>query len=402
MLARDGIGGIDIDSPVVDDDLAERGRYLSLAGNCATCHTAVGGAYMAGGLPFKTPFGTIYSTNITPDVETGIGAWTLAEFAASMRHGVRADGRHLYPVFPYTAFTKLVDEDIAALFAYLVSVPAVGKTAPDNDVPFPFNIRALMSIWKTLFFEPGPFEPDPAESAEWNRGAYLVEALAHCSACHSPRNLFGAEERDRAMAGGVYTSRVRSGEYRPWSAPNLTGAESGLGIWPHAEVVSYLATGRNEFVETFGPMNDVIINSTQHLADEDAQAMATYLKSLPPIHDGEPGVPDPRTLGYGRTVYNLHCGSCHLPTGLGDPEMAPRIGGGSLVVRAADPASLINVILYGPEPPDPPLPEKWREPMAEYQYLLDDEEVAAVATFIRHSWDNGASPVTPDQVARQR
>ena len=248
----------------------------------------------------------------------------------------------------------------------------------------------------------GAFETDDAQSDDWNRGAYLVEALAHCGACHTPRNAFGAEQTDRAYAGGEYLDRVLTGEHRPWSAPNLTSDERGLGIWSHDDLASYLKTARNDFLESFGPMNEVIMNSTRHLSEGDIDAMATYLKSLPAIPETAGPEPDERTMGRGRTIYNLHCGTCHLPTGEGDPEMAPKVNRGSLVVQSDNPASMINAILYSPEAPHPPLPEKWRVPMDEFQYILDDEEVAAVATFMRQSWDNAAGAVTPAQVRRQR
>ena len=381
-------------------ELVERGEYLAIAGNCGTCHTAEGGEFMAGGLAFETPFGTIYSTNITPDAGTGIGGWTAVEFLNSMRHGVRPDGTHLYPVFPYTNFTKVSDEDAGALYAYLMSIPAVRQETPANALSFPFSLRFLLKAWKQLFFEPGAFEPDGSRPTDWNRGAYLVEALAHCGACHTPRNAFGAELHDRAYSGAEYLDRVPGGVHRPWFAPDLTSSDTGLGLWPAAELADYLKTGRNSFIETFGPMNGVVMHSTRHLDETDVAAMVSYLGSLPP------SAPVPRadvassTMGRGRTIYNLHCGTCHLPTGLGDPEMAPRLNQGSLVVQAANPASMINVILYAPEPPD--LPPRWRKSMEEFRYILDDEEVAAVATYIRNSWDNRAGPVTADQVARQR
>jgi len=387
----------------LDPDLqTERGRYLALAGNCASCHTVGSDGFMAGGLAFATPFGKIYSTNITPDADTGIGDWTGEQFLNSMRRGVRANGEHLYPVFPYTAFTKMSDADIAALFAYLKSIPALRRVAPENEIAFPFNQRSLMSVWKAMFFDEGVYVTDHAQSAAWNRGAYMVEALAHCGACHSPRNFLGAEHAELAMTGGVYTDRVPSGKLRPWSAPNLTSAPGGLGIWPLEEAAAYLKTGRNSFVETFGPMNEVILNSTRHLSDDDIDAMAVYLKSLPP-NAGETGpAAEDDVLGMGRTLYNLHCGTCHLPTGLGDEEVAPRLGGGSLVVRAGNPASLINVILDGPEAPEPPLPAKWRKPMEDFRYLLDDEEIAALASYVRSSWGNTGGAVTARQVAAQR
>ena len=398
-------GGTDIDEGSIDltsQAVIERGEYLATAGNCGSCHTARGGEFMAGGLPFVTPFGTIYSTNITADDVTGIGEWTAGEFVDSMRFGIRPGGEHLYPVFPYTAFTKTSDDDILAIFAYLKSLPAINHKAPDNDLGFPFGFRPLMAFWKTLFFEPGAFEENSNESEEWNRGAYLVEALAHCSACHSPRNLLGAERTDVAYAGGEYLDRVLTGEYKPWYAPNLTSDERGLGPWSHEDLSAYLQTARNSFLESFGPMNEVIMNSTRYHEQADVDAMATYLKSLPPVPEATAPAPDASIMGRGRTVYNLHCGTCHLPTGEGDPEMAPRLNKGSLVVQADNPASMINAILYSPEAPHPPLPEKWRVPMEEFQYKLDDEEVAAVATFIRNSWDNASGIVTPAQVARQR
>ena len=357
---------------------------------------------MAGGVAFETPFGRIYSTNITPDKDTGIGDWTADDFRRSMRSGIRPNGEHLYPAFPYTAFTKLTDADLDAMFAYLTSIAPVQRENPANELGFPFNVRALLAPWKALFFDAGVYQPVADQSDEWNRGAYLTEALAHCSACHSPRNVLGAEKQSRAMSGGAYTDRVPGGAYRRWSAPNLTGADSGLGIWPAHELEAYLKTGRNTFVETFGPMNEVVVNSTQHLDDADIQAMSTYLKTLPAIEPAAGTPADERTLGMGRTQYNLHCGTCHLPTGQGDPEMAPRLGGGSLVARTDDPASLINVILYAPESAHLPTPSMWRNPMDEFQYLLNDDEVAALASFIRHSWNNGAGRVTAEQVAKQR
>jgi len=408
FLRADDVGST-AQSPANRNDFAvdaglqtERGKYLALAGNCASCHTAGRGEFMAGGLAFETPFGKIYSTNITPDADTGIGSWTSEQFLKSMRQGVRPDGEHLYPVFPYTAFTKVTDEDVAAIFAYLKSIPAVRLEARENEISFPFNQRSLMAVWKAMFFDEGVFEEDQAKSTEWNRGAYVVEALAHCGACHSPRNYLGAENSDMAMTGGVYIDKVPSGNMRLWSAPNLTSAPSGLGIWPLEEVTAYLKTGLNSYVETFGPMNEVILNSTRHLSDADVNAMAAYLKSLPSNEAENRATAKDQVLGMGRTLYNLHCGTCHLPTGLGDEESAPRLGGGSLVVQANNPASLINVILDGPELPDPPLPTKRRKPMEDFRYLLDDDEIAALASYLRSSWGNTGGRVTATQVAEQR
>ena len=403
MFGSDTELGIDpsITQMPVDDELIERGRYLAIAGNCAACHTSEGGEHMAGGVTFATPFGTMYSTNITPDTDTGIGSWSLENFVASMRLGVRPNGQHLYPAFPYTAFTKMTDSDTAAVFHYLQSLPPVRQAAPENEMGFPFNQRWLMGAWKALFFEPGVFEPDESKSDDWNRGAYLVEAAAHCSACHSPRNQLGAEVRDLAHAGGVYSDEVPGGAVREWYAPSLRSDVAGLGNWTHEELSDYLKTGKNAFLETFGPMKEVIIESTRHLQRSDVDSMTTYLKSLPPVEEAPRELADDLTMGRGRTVYNLHCGACHLPTGLGDKEMGPRLAGGSLVVLAENPASMINVILYGPERAEE-LPNEWYDTMEEFQYELSDEEVAAVATFVRQSWGNPGGIVTAEDVVRQR
>lgn len=404
LLRTDSSGG---NGPIAildisGDELLARGEYLAIAGNCASCHTTSTGDFMAGGLAFETPFGTLYSTNITPDADTGIGNWSERDFLNAMRHGVRPDNEHLYPAFPYTAYTRMSNEDVAAIYAYLQSVPPVNQVPPENELSFPFNIRSLMAIWKALYFNQGEFEPDEEQSDEWNRGAYLVEGLAHCSACHTPRNVFGAERKELHMSGGEYLDRVRTGAHRPWSAPNLTSTERGLGLWTQREVEDYLKSARNDFLESFGPMNEVIMNSTRFLSDSDVSAMAFYLKSLPAVDEPIAEDPNPELMGRGRTIYNLHCGACHLPTGEGDPEMAPRLNAGSLVVQSSNPASMINAILYGPETPGHPLPPRWLEPMDEFQYQLDNEEIAAVATYIRNSWNNAAGVVTAAQVARQR
>lgn len=204
------------------------------------------------------------------------------------------------------------------------------------------------------------------------------------------------------MSGGEYLDRVADGNYYPWSAPNLTSSARGLGLWSQQDVEDYLKTTRNDFIESYGPMNEVILNSTAHLSEGDIASIAMYLKSLPAVDEAAAVEPDSQIMGRGRTVYNLHCGTCHLPTGQGDSKMAPRLNGGSLVVQSDNPASMINAILYGPQLPLHGLSQKWREPMKEFQYLLDDEEVAAAASYIRNSWGNSAGLITTDQVARQR
>jgi mono/diheme cytochrome c family protein len=383
--------------------LVTQGEYLATAGNCITCHTKPSGAPFAGGVPFHTQFGTIYSTNITPDPATGIGSWTKAQFRRAMREGVSASGDHLYPAFPYTAFTKLTETDVDAIFAYLKTVPATNAIAPDNDLSFPFKQRWLMSVWKALYFDPARFTPNTKKAAEWNRGAYLVEGLGHCGACHSPRNFLGAERTEWALTGGTYLDKVPGGQIRPWSAVNLTPAPSGLKTWSVEDTAAYLQTGLNAHASTFGPMNEVIARSTRHLSDADARAIAVYLVELPPKEQPAESNADGMTLKAGQELYTIHCGTCHLPTGKGSIDTGPAVAGNP-VVQGADPASLINLILYGPELPNPLPPAlrvQWLH-MEPYKDKLSDEDVAALASFLRSAWGNRGGVVSTDQVAAQR
>jgi mono/diheme cytochrome c family protein len=384
-----------------EPDLIERGRYLAQAANCAACHTRKDGMPMAGGVALQTPFGTIHSTNITPDGATGIGAWTVEQFRRSLREGVRPNGDHLYPVFPYTAFTRISDADASALYAYLMSLPAVRSTPAENAMSFPFDQRWLLGIWKLLFLDPGPYERDPRKSAEWNRGAYLVTGLAHCSACHSPRNFLGAERGTHGMTGGVFIDQVAEGVDRPWSAPNLTPATRGLEAWSTHELSAYLKTGANSFITTFGPMNDVIMQGLRHLSDADIGAMAIYLKSLPAMEGRSGSAADVASLKNGEAVYDAHCGTCHQPNGMGAEDSGPRLAG-SPVVQAEDPATLINNILYGPTTPDPaPRQRRWRK-MEGFDEDISDDDIADLASYLRSAWNNTGGAVTADQVARQR
>lgn len=380
--------------------LTNRGEYLVIAGNCISCHSKPGGKPFAGGVAFTTPFGTVYSTNITPDANTGIGRWTEEQFGRALREGIRPNGDHLYPVFPYTAFTKLSDEDVSAIFAYFQTVPPVRYSAPDNELSFPFSWRGLLVVWNKLFFDAGRYAPDTTKSPEWNRGAFLVEALGHCGACHSPRNFLGAERASLALTGGRYLDKVPSGAVRPWSAVNLTQAKSGLAAWSPDDITAYLKTGLNSYATSFGPMNEVIMNSTRHLTDADVRAMAVYLKSIPAQEPEAPSVLADAQRSEGAALYEIHCATCHLPTGLGAPETGPALSGNP-VVQAADPASLINVILFGPQLPNPPPPLQ-RQHMEGYEAKLGDEEVAALASFMRSAWGNRAGIVSTDQVAAQR
>jgi mono/diheme cytochrome c family protein len=382
----------------------EQGRYLVAAGNCASCHTQDGGEAFAGGLAFDTPFGKLYSTNITPDPQTGIGKWSEQEFARALREGVRPNGEHLYPAFPYTSFTLISDADSAAIFAYLKSLPPVKYTAPDNELRFPYNQRWLLGPWQALYFQERRFMPDEKQSSQWNRGAYLVQGLGHCGACHTPRNFLGAEQSDLAMTGATYKDKV-DGKVLDWSASNLTSAPSGLAAWSAEEIASYLKHGYSSRAGVFGAMNEVVLNSTRHLSEADIQAMAVYLKSLPAKDQGSSSEPEAEVLRAGELQYDVHCGTCHQPTGLGSDTTGPPLVG-SAVALAADPASLINITLYGAQlPHTPPSPQwqarKWQV-MDPFAHKLSDEEAAALLTYVRNSWGNKASEVTPEQVAKQR
>jgi len=378
--------------------------YLSRAGNCSSCHTRPGGDPFAGGVAFQTPFGTIYSTNITPDAETGIGEWTLDDFGAALREGVGRDGKHLYPVFPYTSYTLTSDADVAALFAYFQTLRPVKYRAPENDLGFPYSQRWSLGIWKTLYFDAGRFVRSPDRSDEWNRGAYLVNGLGHCGMCHTPRNFLGAEDEDLELTGGTYTDSV-GGKSLSWSASNLTSAESGLGYWSVEDIVSYLQLGLSSRASVFGPMNEVVLNGSMHLNEQDLRAMAVYLKSLDANEQQGGSKPDDDTMRRGSLLYDIHCGTCHLPTGLGSDTTGPPLLG-SPVTLAADPASLVNVTLYGPHLPEPAPSAAWKtrawQRMDPYGAILDDEEVAALLSYIRNAWGNSAGEVTPGEVASQR
>jgi mono/diheme cytochrome c family protein len=379
---------------------AARGEYLATVGNCASCHSRAGEPAYAGGVPFRTDFGTIYSTNITSDPVAGIGGWSFADFYRAMKHGQRPDGTLLYPAFPYSYFAKLTDDDLASLYAFTRSIPAAAVEPRPNRMDFPFGDRRLMHFWNRMFHRADSFEPKPGRSSEWNRGAYLVEGPAHCGACHAPRNMLGGQSEGAELSGGVHTAAVLTGEYKLWSAPNLTPSTAGLGGWDRAQILDYLRDGHNDHVVVDGLMNEVVMNSTRHLTPRDAGAVATYLTELEPVGSGRIWPLDGSNYDLGETVYTVHCGTCHLPDGKGDPTLGVSLAGNP-VVQARDPASLINVILYGPQLPPPPFVVN-RTRMHPFGKRLPDEDVAAVATYLRQSFGNSASAVSDGDVEAQR
>jgi mono/diheme cytochrome c family protein len=263
-------------------DLVKQGEYLIAAGGCVGCHTDFKnkGPALAGGRGLKTPFGVFYAPNITPHPEHGLGKWTEADFVRAMREGVAPDGSHYFPVFPYTTFTAIADADLKAMFAYLKSMPPAGVANKPHDVGFPFNWRFTQTFWKLLFFEPKRVAPDPAKSARWNRGAYLVNALTHCGECHTPRNRLGGQERDQMFAGAADGPE---GE----SAPNITpDPETGIGKWSATELATYLQTGTDPSGDVAGSlMAEVIEHSTGKLTADDTAAIVEYVRSLAPVRN---------------------------------------------------------------------------------------------------------------------
>src|SRR6185312_6684011 len=311
--------------------------------------------------------------------------------------GIAPGGRRLFPAFPYTSFTKVSDADVAALYAYLRTLPPVRYSPPTNSLLL--RQRWGMRFWNALFFTPGRYQPDTRQSAEWNRGAYLVGGLGHCGACHTPRNVFMAEISDKAYAGGTLNEKVPGGQVRVWSAVNLTSSKTGLAAWPVNDLAKYLKSGFSLRAGIFGPMNDVVVNSLRNLSDADVHAMAVYLKSLPPLGADEATVSD-AAVQRGAKIYSDRCEECHMTSGRGGMFSSPPLSG-SAVVQAPDPSSLINIILYGPDPPQDISFGGW-ETMKPYKDVLSDAQVAAVSNYVRGSWKNRGSAVTPAQVARQR
>ncbi len=377
-----------------DFPLIERGRYLAVLGDCQACHTAPGGAPFAGGLPVETPFGMVRSANITPDRETGIGAWTERQFARALRKGRGPHGEHLYPAMPYIYFSRVTDDDTRALFTYLSTVAPVHHAVATDALPFPFDIRAGMIGWNALYFHRRGFKPDPAKSAAWNRGAYLVEGLGHCAACHTPKTFLGGDRTASALAGYAVQG---------WFAPDLTDeAHRGLGAWSIDDVVAYLATGHNRFAAASGPMGQVVDDSTSHMRPDDLRAIASYLKES---RAAEPAPPEPLAaddprMRAGAAIYADLCSACHTPEGRGVPAMFPALAG-SAAVQSIDPLSTIRVILRGTRsvataaaPTAPAMPS--------FAGVLSDAEVAAVATFIRNDWGNAATAVSAATVRTQR
>ncbi|MGC1301207.1 MAG: cytochrome c [Caulobacteraceae bacterium] len=369
-----------------------RGQYLVRTGDCVSCHMREGGEPLSGGFGLKTPFGVIYSSNITPDVRTGIGAWTPDQFYRAMHDGIDAHGANLYPAFPYPWFRRASRADDDAIFAYLKTTPAVAYTPPANGLPFPLNIRFMLKGWNLLFLKSHAADPDPAQTAEWNRGAYLVNGLGHCGGCHTPKNAFGADKSGKDFHGGNLDN---------WVAPDLTSnARTGLGGWSLDDITEYLKTGRNGRAGAGGAMGEVITYSTSLMSDADRHAMAVYLKSQPATATPTPAQPDAGAMARGAAIYSDACASCHLENGVGQPRYFPPLGHDAML-QQADPTGLEHLILAGTRlgaSPTRPSPLA----MPSFAWKLTDEQVADVSTFVRNSWGNQAAGVSGAEVAALR
>jgi mono/diheme cytochrome c family protein len=372
----------------------ERGRYLSILSDCTSCHTVPdSGQPFAGGRAIETPFGNIVAPNITPDPETGIGAWSDEQFDAAVRHGVGRDGSKLYPAMPYNAYTKMSRDDVLAIRAYLNTMTPVRNAVTANTLPFPFNIRASLGVWNALYFKDGEYRPNPTQSAEWNRGAFLVDGPAHCGACHTPKTALGGDKVDRYLQGTYLQG---------WSAPDLTGdARLGLGRWSEEDVVAYLKSGHNRVTAATGPMGEVVALSTAKMTDPDLAAIALYLKSLPGRSQAPSALPaDDPAMVAGAAIYRDQCSACHGLEGKGVNELFPSISDSSMV-RSDDPTTSIRLILRGARSIQTRSQETGPG-MPSYGRQLDDVEVAAVLTYIRNSWGGAAASVTPMEVSKVR
>ncbi|SKA01948.1 Cytochrome c, mono-and diheme variants [Enhydrobacter aerosaccus] len=395
FLALVGVGGVavlaylavawrpaiaPIDPPVASSfptELVARGQALASAGGCIDCHTIGNGPVGAGGVPFQRKFGTIFSTNITPDPEAGIGRWSLAAFARALRDGVARDGKHLFPVFPFVHLTKLSDADVGALYAYLMTLPPVKAPARPNTIPFPLDVRALQAAWKAIYLEPGPYRPDPTHDAEWNRGAYLVEGLTHCADCHTPRNLLGAEERGHPYAGALFGML--------WATPlDITPSPAP---WRRSELAHYLRDGQSETHGTALMAMQKVVRSLRALPDSDIDAIALYMSELMttrPNH--ERGIvkalasPEPRDEAerIGSRAYIAACGRCHEQPGA-TPEAARSPIGLSSALWMPVPNNLLHIILDGIHRaegvPGPTMPG--------FRDTLNDVEIGTIAQYLR-------------------
>ncbi|MBK4992220.1 c-type cytochrome [Pseudomonas sp. S37] len=390
-VADDQLTGAD--ALAVDPAAVARGAYVSAQADCAACHTKPGGSAFAGGYGLQTPFGVIYSTNITPDPQTGIGRWTERDFFRAVRHGQRKDGQRLYPAMPYNAYVKISDADLHDLWAYMRTLQPVQQAPTPNTLGFPFNIRQTLLGWNLLFFDNTPFVSQPEQSAQWNRGRYLVDGAGHCAACHTPKNLLGGD------TGRYLQGAELLGSY----APEITGDHyRGLGSWSAEQIAVYLKTGANHQAIASGPMGEAIEFSTQHLSNQDLTAIAEYLKSV----DGSKTTPPPAIaasepiMQRGAQVYELNCMACHNVNGEGLPGMVTGFADNP-GIRTSTGENLIATVLGGGKAVITHH-NLTGAGMPSFDWKLSDEDIAAVLTYVRNSWGNAASEIQTPDVTRTR
>ena len=379
--------------------LVERGAYLARVGNCAGCHTAAGGAEYAGGRGLPTAFGTLYTSNLTPDKESGLGLWSAQDFWRALHNGRSRGGRLLYPAFPYDSYTRVTRADSDALFAYLQSLPAVRAQTPPHALDFPYGWQGSLAVWRALFFSPKDWQDQPGKAPAWNRGAYLAQGLGHCAACHAPRNGLGAS--GQAMSGGFVAGQS-------WYAPSLLDpGEAGVRAGQESAWVQLLQTGSGPSGSALGPMAEVVARSTQHWQPKDLQALASYLQeqgaAAPSAGtDGHGAIKavQPGQMALGRAVYERQCAVCHGAQGQGTPGAFPALAGNASVTMA-EPRNLLLVLLDGGYPPSTrqqPQPHG----MPPFGHVLSDAQVAAVASYVRNAWGNKAAEIGTMEVYRAR
>ena len=361
------------------NDAVKEGAYLAIAGDCISCHTAPGGKPFAGGLKMENQFGYLLTPNITPDMETGIGAYSKDDFFRVLHDGVNKKGQDLYPFMPFEAYTKVTRADSDKIYDYLRTIPAISNRIEVNHLDFPFNIRTSMIVWRELFFKAGIYKPDPTQSEVWNRGAYLVEGLGHCSSCHSPRNLMGAIKNSKAYTGSVIDG---------WYALNITSNPlTGLGKWSAEDIASYLKTGSfKDKTSVLGPMTEVVHNSTSKMTDADLLAMGTYLKTIPTNSKlSEDRKKVDATHLQGAKLYIDNCSGCHQSSGKGITGVIPPLAGNPTVM-AALPNDIIKVMIQGIKQRDGYIA------MQSFAPTLNDQEILEISNYVRSSWGNGADP----------
>mgnify|MGYP001544964606 CR=1 FL=1 len=386
----------------VDPALLARGEYVARLSDCVACHSVPGAAPFAGGLEMATPLGAIHATNITPDPQTGIGRYSLADFDRAVRHGVAPDSRRLYPAMPYPSYAKLSDDDVRALYAFFMKGVAPVKQANlASSIPWPLNLRWPIAVWNGVFVDGGSYLPKSSQDEVWNRGAYLVQGAGHCGSCHTPRGLAFNEKALDDSAAPFLAGALLDG----WYAPSLRDDHNtGLGRWSEAEIVQFLKTGRNRHAVVYGSMTEAFNNSTQFMSDEDLTAIARYLKSLPgdPERDGQPWQYQAATRldSPGGHTYVTRCASCHGLDGKGQAQWMPPLAGATSAL-AKESASAINITLNGSQRiVAAGVPDAYRMPA--FREQLSDQQIAEVLTFMRSTWGNQASAVDAQAVGKLR